>query len=103
MRTCPATSGCAYTWSSTGTENTAPNCWTLTLAVVSAASLSFRPERVLSLCCVSTETDCAGGGGGGFVPSLGAWLSLQLASNRKPSDASFDSRSKIFLGTGELM
>src|SRR5450756_542590 len=56
----------------------------LTLVVVNAVSLSFQPDRLLSLCCVSTDTDW--GFGFGFVPLAGATLSLQVASNRKTSD-----------------
>src|ERR1700719_3520571 len=84
METWPTTSGWAYTWSSTGSVNTSPNCWTLTLAVVNAVSLSFQPDRLLSLCCVSTDTGC--GVGGGFVTPAGAELSLHVPSNRNTSD-----------------
>src|SRR6267143_992527 len=77
--TWPTTNGWAYTWSSTGSVNTAPNCCTLTLPVVNAVSLSFQPDRVLSLCCVSTATDW-GFGGLVFVSD-----SLQVESNRRTS------------------
>src|SRR6267378_8519611 len=77
--TWPTTNGWAYTWSSTGSVNNAPNCRTLTLLVVNAVSLSFQPDRVLSLCCVSTATDW------GFVARLDVRLSLQLASNSRTS------------------
>src|SRR5438105_950642 len=59
--------------------NTAPNCCTLTLLVVNAVSLSFQPDRVLSLCCVSTATDW------GFGALLSVRLSLQAASSRRTS------------------
>src|ERR1700719_677325 len=84
MKTWPTTSGWAYTWSSTGSVNTAPNWRTLTLVVVNAVSLAFQPDRLLSLCCVSTDVDC--GIGFGFVPLAGAELSLQVVSNRKTND-----------------
>src|SRR4029077_3164411 len=71
--------GWAYTWSSTGSVNTAPNCRTLTLLVVNAVSLAFQPDRVLSLCCVSTATDW-GFGGPVFVR-----VSLQVTSSRRRS------------------
>src|SRR6267143_679321 len=77
--TWPTTNGWAYTWSSTGSVNTAPNCCTLTLPVVNAVSLSFQPDRVLSLCCVSTATDW------GFGALLCVRLSLQVASSRRTS------------------
>src|SRR5919109_295396 len=79
MATWPTTNGWAYTWSSTVSANTAPNCCTLTLPVVNAVSLSFHPERVLSLCCVNTLTDW----GFGAIVSVG--LSLQVASTRNAS------------------
>src|SRR5712691_3648351 len=77
--TWPTTNGCAYTWSSTGSVNTAPNCCTLTLLVVNAVSLSFQPDRVLSLCCVSTATDW------GIGALVSVRPSLQLASDRRTS------------------
>src|SRR5713101_6570153 len=77
--TWPTTNGWAYTWSSTGSVNTAPNCCTLTLLVVNAISLSFQPDRVLSLCCVSTATDWR------MVARLSVRVSLQVASNRRTS------------------
>src|SRR5712671_2549668 len=77
--TWPTTNGWAYSWSSTGSVNTAPNCCTLTLLVVNAVSLSFQPDRVLSLCCVSTATDW------GIVARLSVRISLQVASNRRTS------------------
>src|SRR5437879_3319882 len=79
METWPTTNGCAYTWSSTRSVNTAPNCCTLTLPVVNAVSLSFQPDRVLSLCCVSTATDC------GFVGLLFVGVSVQVASSSRRS------------------
>src|SRR5258707_3327883 len=77
--TWPTTNGWAYSWSSTGSVNTAPNCCTLTLLVVNAVSLSFQPDRVLSLCCVNTATDW------GFGALLCVRLSLQVASNTSTS------------------
>src|SRR6266508_3777648 len=77
MKTWPTTNGCAYVWSSTVSVNTLPNCCTLTLLVVNAVSLSFQPDLVLSLCCVSTDTDCGFGG----PTSVG--FSLHVASNSK--------------------
>src|SRR5713101_5033124 len=77
--TWPTTNGWAYTWSSTGSANTAPNCCTLTLLVVNAVSFSFQPDRVLSLCCVRTATDW------GFGALLCVRSSLQVASNRSTS------------------
>src|SRR5258707_4776855 len=79
MATWPTTRGWAYTSPSTGIVNTLPNCWTLTLLVVNAVSLSFQPARVLSLCCVSTDTDWGFGG----PTSVG--LSVQVASNTRTS------------------
>src|SRR3989442_6139657 len=75
----PTTTGCAYTWSSTRSVNTAQNCCTLTLLVVNAFSLSFEPDRVLWLCCVSTATDW------GFVGRLFVRVSVQVASSRRRS------------------
>src|SRR5258708_2244020 len=75
----PTTNGWAYTSPSTGSVNSLPNCCTLTLLVVNAASLSFQPARVLSLWCVSTDTDWGFGG----PTSVG--LSLQVASNTRTS------------------
>ena len=63
---------------------------------VSAVSLSFQPDRLLSLCCVSTDTDC--GFGGGFVPPVGAELSLQVPSNRKTSDRGSLRRAMVASG-----
>src|SRR5712692_4949141 len=77
--TWPTTNGWAYTWSSTVSVKTAPNCCTLTLLVVNAVSLSFQPDRALSLCCVSTATDW------GFVALLSVRFSLQVASKRRTS------------------
>src|SRR5216683_5089762 len=77
--TWPTTNGWAYTWSSTGSANTAPNCCTLTLLVVNAVSFSFQPDRVLSLCCVRTATDWR------FGALLCVRSSLQVASNRSTS------------------
>src|SRR5260370_33238614 len=71
----PATNGWAYTSPSTGSVNSLPNCCTLTLLVVNAASLSFQPARVLSLWCVSTDTDW------GFGGPTSRGLSLPGASN----------------------
>src|SRR6266513_2684615 len=79
METWPTTNGCAYTWSSTRSVNTAPNRCTVTLLVVNAVSLAFQPDRVLSLCCVSTLTDW----GCGAIVSVG--FSLQVASNSSAS------------------
>src|SRR5258705_7638245 len=83
MLTLPATSGWAYTWSSTESVNTTPNCRLLTLPVVNAVSLLFHPDRLLSLCCVSTDVVC---GFGGFVSLGGATLSLHVPSNRRTSN-----------------
>src|SRR6185312_14704924 len=83
MLTWPTTSGWAYTWSSTGTVNTMPNWPGLTLVVVNAVSLLFQPDRLLSLCCVSTDTVCEFGG----FRSPGGVLSLQVPSSRKTSDS----------------
>src|SRR5467141_4051541 len=100
--TWPTTNGWAYTWSSTGSVNTAPNCCRLTLVVVNAVSLSFQPDRLLSLCCVSTDADC--GFGTGFVPLAGAELSLQVVSNRKKNDrgslcSAMSDPQKVYCGT----
>src|SRR5205814_9529827 len=62
-----------------GRVNTAPNCCTLTLLVVNAVSLSFQPDRVLSLCWVSTATDW------GFGALLSVRVSLQAASSSRTS------------------
>src|SRR5258706_2277667 len=75
----PTTRGWAYTSPSTGTVNSLPNCCTLTLLVVNAASFSFQPARVLSLCCVSTDTDWGFGGLGAVE------LSLHVASTSRAS------------------
>jgi hypothetical protein len=56
------------------------------LLVVNAVSLAFQPSRLLSLCCVRTETDC--GFGSGFFAMGGAELSLQVVSKRKANDRS---------------
>src|SRR3979490_20749 len=75
----PTTNGWAYSWSSTVSVNTLPNCCTLTLLVVNAVSLSFQPDLVLSLCCVSTD------GEWGFVVFVPAGFSLHVASNSRTS------------------
>src|SRR6266545_2723943 len=79
MKTWPTTNGWAYIWSSTVSVNTLPNCCTLTLLVVNAVSLSFQPDLVLSLCCVSTETDW------GLVVLGFVGVSVHVASNRRAS------------------
>src|SRR6266571_9226811 len=79
MKTWPTTNGWAYTSPSTVSVNTLPNCWTLTLLVVNAVSLSFQPDLVLSLCCVRTDTDW------GFVVLGAVGFSLHVASNTRTS------------------
>src|SRR5437667_3868155 len=79
MKAWPTTNGWPYSSPSTVSVNTLPNCWTLTLLVVNAVSLSFQPDLVLSLCCVSTDTDW------GFVVLGAVGFSLHVASKRRPS------------------
>src|SRR5438876_3440962 len=79
MKTWPTTNGWPYTSPSTVSVNTLPNCCTLTLVVVNAVSLSFQPDLVLSLCCVSTDMDW------GFVVLGAVGFSLHVASKRRAS------------------
>src|SRR5437667_542652 len=79
MKAWPTTNGWPYSSPSTVSVNTLPNCWTLTLLVVNAVSLSFQPDLVLSLCCVSTDTDW------GFVVLGAVGFSLHVASKRRAS------------------